>query len=564
LKKCLVEFGADQNSLALTYPLSMTKRNLLLFLVFFQIAPGRAAQQPNIVMIVADDMGYSDLGCYGGEIETPHLDSLAKKGLRFTNFYVNNMCWPTRASLMTGLYPKTALPYKGSSSGGLHRKSTTLPEALRAAGYTTLMSGKWHLSDVKEPAGPSTPHHRGFDHFYGTINGASDFFAPVDVQLDGKSMTHEWEDNPDYYYTDALTDYALKFLRDEKANEKPFFLYVAYTAAHWPLHAKPDDIAHYRGRYSMGWDKLRQRRHARMKELGVVDSEWPLSPRHPDVLAWKDEQNHEWQERRMEVYAAQVTSMDRNIGRIIEHLRSTGEFEDTIIVFQHDNGGCHVEYGKTRTGSWTRDFTTDGKRLPIRPGNIPGLMPGPQTTFQSYGYGWANASNTPFRLFKQHDHEGGTRSPLIVSWPDGLDHDIAGGLANQVCHVIDVMPTLLDAAGVLEDASPQKPLPFEGRSFLPVLQGSPEKTTSHEAIFWAHSKGRAVRSGNWKLVSENNKPWELYNLQDDGVELNNLATSKPGKVAELERRFKAWDKRTNLGGSATSKKPKTRSKKKKK
>jgi arylsulfatase A-like enzyme len=542
----------------------MTMR-IIVFLILCVIAQGsRAAERPNIVVIVSDDMGYSDLGCYGGEIETPHLDSLAKNGLRFTNFYVNNMCWPTRASLMTGLYPKTALPRKGSATGGLHEKSTTLPEALRAAGYATFMSGKWHLSDPAAPDGPNVPHRRGFDHFYGTIFGASDFFAPADLQLDGKSMKHEWENNPDYYYTDALTDHALTFVRDfqrdrktqaEKA-AKPFFLYVAYTAAHWPLHAKPDDIAPYRGRYSQGWDRLRKQRHARMKELGVVDSDWPLSPRHPDVPAWKDEENKEWQERRMEVYAAQVTSMDRNIGRILEHLRSTGELENTVVMFQHDNGGCHVEYGKNRTGSWTREFTTDGKNQPIQPGNIPGLMPGPQSTFQSYGYGWANASNTPFRLFKQHDHEGGTRSPLIVSWPAGLDHDIAGGLAGQVCHVIDVMPTLLDVAGALKKSPPQQPFPFEGRSFLPVLRGASERMASHAAIFWAHSKGRAVRMGDWKLVAENRKAWELYNLRTDGVELNNLAASKPGKVAELEGRFEAWDKRTNLSGRAGTKKPK--------
>ncbi|MCH1409578.1 MAG: sulfatase-like hydrolase/transferase, partial [Verrucomicrobiales bacterium] len=261
---------------------------------------GNAA--PNIVFIISDDMGYSDLGCYGGEIETPHLDALAEKGLRFTNYYVNNMCWPTRASLMTGLYPRTALPKNGSADGGLHPEATTLPAALRAAGYQTWMSGKWHLSSAGEPDGPNAPHHRGFDQFYGTIHGASDFFAPSDLQWNGKDRTEEWQGKSDYYYTDVTTDYALRFLK-EGDEEKPFFLYLAYTAAHWPLHAHPEDIAHYEGRYEKGWDELRLERHRRMKELGVVDPSWKLSPRHPDVPAWEDAENKDWQQRRMEVYA---------------------------------------------------------------------------------------------------------------------------------------------------------------------------------------------------------------------------------------------------------------------
>ena len=251
------------------------------------------ASRPNIVLIISDDMGYSDLGCYGGEIETPALDAVAAGGLRFTNYYVNNMCWPTRASLMTSLYPKTALPYKGSANGGLHPHAVTLPQTLTAAGYSTFMSGKWHLSNSGKPDGPNAPHHRGFDQFYGTIHGASDFFAPADLQLNGKSMRHQWDGKEDYYYTDAITDQALGFL-EQRDQEKPFFLYVAYTSAHWPLHAKPEDIAHYQGRYELGWDALRRQRHARMKELGVVDPRWELSPRHPLVPAWEDAEVNLW------------------------------------------------------------------------------------------------------------------------------------------------------------------------------------------------------------------------------------------------------------------------------
>lgn len=516
----------------------------LLSVLGLQMSHLQAAPKPNIVHIIADDMGYSDLGCYGGEIETPHLDRMAAQGLRFTNFYVNNMCWPTRASLMTGLYPRTALPKKGTAEGGLHPESITLPKALKQAGYTTLMCGKWHLSDAAAPDGPNAPHHRGFDHFYGTIQGASDFFAPVDLQLDGRSMKHEWENNPDYYYTDAIADHALQFLQDRDAS-RPFYLYVAFTAAHWPLHARPADIEHYAGRYAMGWDRLRLQRYARMKELGVVDPDWALSPRHPDVPAWEEAPSLDWQQRRMEVYAAQITCMDRNIGRILDHLRVTGELESTIFVYHHDNGGCHVEYGEKRTGSWTREFTTDGRKLPIRPGNIPGLMPGAQTTFQSYGYGWANASNTPFRLFKQYDHEGGTRSPLIVAWPAGMPATSHGQLSQAVSHAVDILPTLLTLADV--PVPVQAPLPIEGWSLQELVTES--QTAMDEkprTLFWDHSKGRAVRSGNWKLVAEGKGDWELYHLGLDGTELHDLSVTLGKKVQDLSKMHEDWKNRTQV------------------
>jgi arylsulfatase A-like enzyme len=508
------------------------------------------AAPPNILFIIDDDMGVSDLGCYGSEIETPHLDGLAKTGVRFTNYYVHNMCWPTRASLMTSLYPKTALR-NGSAAAGLHKDAITLPAALKKSGYRSYMSGKWHLSSADAPDGPNAPQNRGFDHFYGTINGASDFFSPNDLQLDGQSMVHEWQNNPDYYYTDAITDYALRFLDGHfKGKDAPFFLYVAYTSAHWPLHAKPADIAHYKGRYSMGWDALREQRHARMKSLGVVDPSWPLSPRNPQVPAWEDEPNKAWQERRMEVYAAQVTCMDRNIGRIIANLKARGEYENTLIVYQHDNGACHVEYGKTRKGPWTRAATTDGKSTPIVPGSIPDLMPGSQATFQSYGYGWANAGNTPYRLYKQYDHEGGTRSPLIISWPEAIPSNKTGGLIGDVCHVIDIMPSLLEAAGA--PAVQQKPMPMEGRSFLPAIRSGATLSRS-QPLFWQHGKGKAVRDGDWKLVSTGRK-WELYNLTIDGVELNNLADQMPERVTSLSALHNAWAARTDLAKKNKKKK----------
>lgn len=505
---------------------------------------------PNIVLIISDDMGYSDLGCYGGEIETPALDQLAGEGIRFTNYYVHNMCWPTRASLLTGLYPRTPLK-DGSPTGGFRDDIITLPQALKEADYRSYMAGKWHLSDAAEPHGPSAPHKRGFDRTYATYHGTTDFFAPADLNENGEDRTYEWKNNPDYYQTDAITDYSLKFLKEHRENNetsaKPFFLYVAYNAAHWPLHAKPEDIEHYKGRFSAGWDALRKERHARMKELGVVDPDWALSPRHPNVPAWEDEPHQAWQERRMEVYAAQITCMDRNIARIVDYLEETGQRDNTLILYQHDNGGCHVEYPPTRTGSWTKPFTTDGLNRPVHPGNLPHIMPGDQSTWQSYGYGWANLSNTPFRLFKQHDHEGGTRSPLIMSWPAGIRNPLNGGLSHEVMTVLDLMPTLLDLAGLSTDPRPGF-IPFEGESFLAILKGNPDAWQTPDELHWEHSKGKATRMGDWKLVSENRKPWELYRIYEDGTELNNLADAMPEKVAELEAKHQAWDRRTNRSG----------------
>ncbi len=524
---------------------------VLLFCAGHLLAPAATvmAKQPNIVFVISDDMGYSDLGCYGGEIDTPVLDGLAQRGLRFTNYYVNNMCWPTRASLMTGLYPRVALPNGSSSTGGLHSQSMTLARVLQNAGYSTFMSGKWHLSNSRNPDGKNAPHHRGFDQFYGTIEGASDFFAPADLQLNGKSMTHQWEGKDDYYYTDSITDHALKFL-ENRDREKPFFLYLAYTAAHWPLHAKPEDIEHYRGRFHMGWDQLRRDRHQRMKELGVVDPSWELSPRHSNVPAWPAAKYPLWHERRMEVYAAQITCMDRNIGRVTDYLENNGLSKDTIVVYQHDNGGCHVEYLPERKGSWTREHTTDGSQTPVQPGNIPNLMPGGQETFQSYGYGWANASNTPFRLFKQYDHEGGTRSPLIIHWPQGIAERLQGSLIKEVCHVIDIMPTMLEVAGVSWAA--QKPLPMEGRSFANAMRGEP--VSQHDAIFWAHNKGAAVWSDGWKLVSDDRgKNWELYYLPEDGTELKNLASQNPEKVAALRDLHAKWMARNKQAARSATK-----------
>ncbi|MEK6237658.1 MAG: arylsulfatase [Planctomycetales bacterium] len=480
------------------------------------------ASRPNIVLIMADDMGYSDLGCFGGEIRTPNLDRLAAGGLRFTNFYSENMCWVSRAALLTGVYHKTSL-----LNGALHPRCVTLAEALRGNGYQTRMSGKWHLA--------GKPYHiypmdRGFDEFYGIPGGAASFFAPHRLSRNRKNVEQEARDDPDYYFTDAVSTEAERMILSADA-EKPLFLYTAYTAAHWPLHAPEADVKAYQGAYKMGWDQLREQRLARMKKLGILPDALSLSPRHPNAPAWKDEPHKAWQQRRMEVYAAQVTAMDRGIGRILDALRKTNRFNNTLIFFMIDNGGCHVEYGANRKGDYLPEKTRDGR--PVRPGNLPEIMPGPEDTYQSYGHGWANASNTPYRLFKQYDHEGGIRTPMIAHWPDGIATASKGKLVPAVSHLTDVMPTVLQATGAktlpTDDDKPR--IPADGRSLVPTFSG--KEHLGRETLFFHHAKGRALRHGEWKIVAENKRPWELYHLKQDPLELRDLAQEKPEKVKEL-------------------------------
>ncbi len=502
-------------------------------LLSFLVALGTAAaRQPNIVVIIADDMGFSDIGCYGGEIPTPNIDALAKGGLRFTNYYVNNMCLVTRASLMTGHYPKTAKP-----GATLSKNCVTLPELLRQSGYTTLMTGKWHLGNHAR-AGAGSPNDRGFDHWYGIPGGAASFYDPDLLTRDGRDISHEARDNPNYYFTDALSNEAAGMVNrtlDENP-QRPFFLYLAYTAAHWPLHAREGDIKKHQGAFTKGWDRLRKERLDRMKKIGVISPDCRISPRHPKIPAWNNEKHKPWQQRRMEVYAAQVTVMDEGIGRIMNLLRKREAFDNTIVLYMHDNGACHVEYGEQRKGSYLPAKTRDGR--PMMPGNRPDIMPGAEHTYQSVGYGWANLGNTPFRLFKQHDHEGGNRSPLIAHWPKGITGK--GALVKSVCHVTDMMPTLLEAAGIDYPVkfSNQPILPHVGRSLASAFSG--KEVPDRESIFWKHAKGRALRSGDWKLVAQSRGGWELYNLAKDPTELNNLAGSNPEKLSQLRKKWQAW------------------------
>jgi arylsulfatase len=483
-----------------------------------------AAERPDILVIIGDDIGYSDFGCYGGEIATPNIDRLAADGLRFTQYHTENMCAPTRATLLTGRYY-----IRGFSAGD----NVTTPEALRAAGYRTSMSGKWHSTD--DTGGIEAPLIRGFEHFFGTPIGCGSFFAPLKLSRDGRPAEDEWRRNKDFYYTDAITDNAVEYVK-ATPNGTPLFLYVAYTAAHWPLHALPEDIARYEGRYACGWDVLRQQRLERMKRLGVVEPDVRLSPRDPHVPAWEDEPHKAWQARRMEVYAAQIDRMDQGIGRILKALDDAGRLENTLVMLTIDNGGCHVEYGADRKGDFLNAETRDGR--PLLVGNDPEVMPGPENTWQSYGYGWANASNTPLRLFKQFDHEGGIRVPLVVRWPEMIAE--GGRITHELAHVIDLLPTCLDAAGVAypETLGGRAIAPADGKSLVPVFRG--DVRAGHDALFWQHAHGRAVRQGKWKLVRVDNDPWELYDVAADPAELNDLAAQMPDKVQALETLWNNW------------------------
>lgn len=507
----------------------------------------QAASRPNIVVIMADDMGFSDLGCYGGEIRTPHIDSLAAGGIRFRQFYNTARCCPTRASLLTGLYPHqagvghmvdTGRPDLPSYQGDLNSQCVTIAQVLRGAGYRTMMSGKWHVTPVT-PSKHNWPLQRGFERHYGTIHGAGSFYDPVTLTLNNEPAQPEGKD---YYYTDAITSYAEKFLDELGRGPAPFFLYVAFTSPHWPMHAFESDIAKYKGRYEQGWDVLRKQRHQRMVELGVVDKKWPLTDRDPAAPAWSDEPHKEWMQRRMEVYAAMVDRMDQNVGRLLAKLRAIRQEQNTLILFLSDNGGCAEELRGESNALHVPKKTRDGR--PVRYGNLPEIMPGKDDDYQSYGLPWANASNTPFRLYKHWVHEGGIASPLIARWPKGITTR-PGGFEDEPSHLIDIMATCADlgAAAYPAERNGHKILPMEGRSLAPLFAG---RNPAARELYWEHEGNRAVRQGKWKLVSRHPSEWELYDLADDRTEMNNLAAAQPAKVKELSARWEVWAARAKV------------------
>ncbi|MGI6416293.1 MAG: arylsulfatase [Thermoguttaceae bacterium] len=505
----------------------------------------REDRRPNIVLIMADDMGYSDLGCYGGEIETPNLDRLASGGLRFSQFYNCALCGPTRASLMTGLYNQQVGIRQWT--GTLNDRCATIVELLKAAGYSTLVVGRLEGITADDWRDPERVAQHA-DHFFGTCPrpgepaGAGNYFKPIRNSrfvLDGKP--HELPPTATFYKTDLFTDYAVKFIDDAVARKKPFLLYAAYSAPHWPLHAKPDDIAKYRRMYAeSGWDKLRQDRRRRLIELGLIGEKCRLTPRDARAPAWEKAEHTAWEAERMAVYAAQIDCLDQNIGRLLETVRRAGVERNTLVLFLSDNGASDQAYrvidqpGRT----WRLDGT------PTRCGNDPSIMPGGADTFVTYGPPWANVSNTPFRQYKATCFEGGIAAPLIAYWPEVIEQK--GRITHQPAHLIDIMPTCLELAGTSypERFRGRSLLPLEGASLVPIFQGG--RRDDHEVLCWNVAGSRAVRMGRWKLVAAKGKPWELYDLQTDRSEMDNQANNQPDRVREMSEVYVRWAKRVGI------------------
>ena len=513
--------------------------------------------RPNVLLILNDDMGYSDLGCYGGEIETPNLDRLAQHGIRFTQFYNSPRCSPSRASLLTGLYPHQTgigiLTYPTGPegyAGDLNRNCVTVAEVLRETGYRTYLSGKWHISsNLTEPT-DSWPMQRGFDEFYGTIIGAGSFYSPNTLTRGNDNIEHEAEQDESFFYTDAISDQAAAYITEHNAThpDQPFFQFVAYTAPHWPLHAHDEDIANYKGRFDTGWDRLREARMTRMVEAGIIDADWKLSDRDPSQPEWDKADEVDWLLRCMEVYAAQVDRMDQGIGRIVQALEATGQLDNTLIMFLSDNGACAEDIPDSASVEElvndlmiAKSHTRDGEEVIL--GNIPAIMPGPENTYQSYGTAWANLSNTPFRLYKHWTHEGGVSTPLICHWPDGIGD--TGGLRHTPGHLPDIMSTIVDICGA---AYPRE---YQGRR-IPKLEGHSLTTVfsddqlAERPIFWEHEGNAAVRAGKWKLVREYPGPWELYDMQKDRTEMMNVADRYPDIVENFAQQYEAWANRCGV------------------
>jgi arylsulfatase A-like enzyme len=520
------------------------------------MASGNTSDRPNILIILNDDMGYSDIGCYGGEIETPNLDRLAANGLRYSQFYNTARCSPSRASLLTGLHPHQTgigiLTYSTGPegyAGNLNKSCVTIAEVLRQQNYTTYLSGKWHVAqNLTEPT-DAWPLQRGFDHFYGTIIGAGSFYHPTTLTRGNENVEHEYQNDPSFFYTDAINDQAAANIRQHKkeGGGKPFFQYVAHTAPHWPLHAHEEDIAKYKGRFDAGWDKLREQRLQRLVDDGILHPDWKLTDRDPSQPPFDEAKHREWTLRCMEVYAAQIDRMDQGIGRIIAALEETGQLENTMLIFLSDNGACAEDIPEGVTAQELIDLmiaktnTREGK--PVRFGNDPSIMPGAEDTYQSYGTAWANLSNTPFRLYKHWIHEGGIATPFIVHWPKGIEEK--GGLRHSPYQLPDIMATVLDVTGTEYPAeyNGNKILPLEGESMAPSFAS---EAPVRGPLFWEHEGNAAVRVGKWKLVRKYPGAWELYDMELDRTELNDLAAKHPARVSEMKAQYDAWASRCGV------------------
>jgi arylsulfatase A-like enzyme len=486
-------------------------------------AETKAAQRPNVILIMADDLGFSDIGAYGSEISTPNLNRLAESGIRFSNFYNTPRCCPSRAALLTGLYSHQAGIghmvgdyHEPGYRGFLNDQCVTIAEVVKQNGYHPLMVGKWHVGEKR----PHWPLDRGFEHYFGLIAGSDNYFKPErQMAIDNEP----WKPNdPAFYMTDAFGDHAVKFIQDYAGKPEPYFLYMPFTAPHWPLHAHPDDIQKYRGKYLKGWDQLRQERHERQVASKLLDPKWKLTPRDKLVPAWADVTNKEEWDLRMAVYAAQVETLDRNIGRILDKVKETGHEDNTLIMFLADNGACAEENIKDENAA----------------------APGPAQSFTSYRRPWANASNTPFRLYKHWVHEGGISSPFIARWPAVIK--ATNTIHREPAHITDLMATIVEATGNSYPATYQGRSihPLEGKSLVPTFAG--RHRTLHDAIYWEHEGNKAIRQGDWKLVSRYPDRWELYNLREDRTELRDRAGDLNSKVSELSALWQQWADRSNV------------------
>ncbi len=550
-----------------------------------------AANKPNILIILADDLGWSDLGCYGGEIRTPNLDSLAAGGLRFTQFYTSTRCCPSRASLLTGLYPHQAgiglmtsdqaAKYPGAGDkgeafpgyrGALNANCVTIAQVLKPTGYRTAAAGKWHVGNSEPPT------KRGFDDFYGFVGGYGvDSWEPRMMKRLPEGRPQRSYQPGEFFATDAITDHALDFLADMRKAGAPWLLYVGYQAPHFPVQSKREDMTGYPEIYARGWDKIREQRLTKQKKIGLLPESTALTPRskitHPVASrrlgSWTDDGNNPaWDSlpadrradlaQRMAVFAGMVTGMDRNIGRLIADLRASGQLDNTLILFLSDNGAC-------------AEWEPFGFEMLPTPNPVPGTginqgtqaLPnklyrgdelatmGQAGSFPSYGSGWANACNTPWRLYKHYGHEGGIGTPLIAHWPAAVGKDKDNGrFVREPAHLIDLMATCVDITGAKYPAEwiGKKILPMEGVSLRPLLApsaGNPA-SLSPRLLAWEHEGNRAIREGQWKLVSLATAPWELYDMEADRLEMNDLAASQPERVKDMSAKWEVWAKRTNV------------------
>lgn len=512
------------------------KRTLLVYVFIFLIQQAFAQQRPNIVLIMADDMGYSDIGSFGSEIPTPNLDRLAAKGVRFTQFYNGARCCPTRASLITGLFPHqtgighmTEDPENPTADdwgtfgyhGYLNRNNVTMAEVLSAAGYHTYMAGKWHLGMHGEE---KWPLQRGFEKYYGILAGATSYFKPQG----GRGLWHNNTKLPppqgNYYTTDAFTDSAIAFVNQQQ-DSKPFFLYLAFNAPHWPLQAKEEDIKKFEGLYAKGWDEIRKERYTRQLQTGIVDTSIKLSQRDPSVRAWDALTPAEQKDvaYRMAVYAAQVSSIDQNVGKLLETLKKKGQLDNTLIIFLSDNGACPEPY-KELGGGKQEDTNNPDSSWAI-----------------SYGMGWANASNTPFRRWKRETEEGGISAPFIIYWPKGIDKSRENTIVKTPSYLIDIMPTFIEVAKASypKEYKGNSIFPITGRSLAPVFKGN--MLSEHPYMYWEHEGWQAIRKGNWKAVKDNKSDvWNLYNLTNDKSEEHDVAAQHPDVLKELVTKWTEW------------------------